>query len=160
MILPLVTSVLWVDFLVILTSKFRSLGHSLDKWYSMFGMVAVISDCSVILLGIFIAMWIVPNASIGTLALVSVGVQLVHDVLFYYGVILPIPKGYNKMIDVFKEYSAENSWKILVADAVMIASTVLGASYVKNTSSTTQWFLLFLGVYALTYVIYTRNSKI
>jgi len=159
MILPIAASVVWVDFLVILYSRFRSLGKSLDEWYSKFGMVAVLSDCSVIVLGIMIAMFLVPNANVLTLAAVSIVVQVVHDVLFYYGVILPIPAGYNHMIDVFKRYSAENSWKILVADAIMIAGTVLGADALRSVSSEYQWFILLLGVYALTYVIYTRAVK-
>lgn len=159
MILPLAASVVWVDFLVILYSRFQSLGKSLDMWYSEFGIVAVLSDCLVIVLGIMIAMFLVPGASVLTLAGVSVAVQIVHDVLFYYGVILPIPSGYNRMIDIFKRYSAENSWKILVADALMIASTVVGADMVKRLSSEYQWFILLLGVYALTYVIYTRHAK-
>ncbi len=159
MILPLAASVVWVDFLVILYSRFQSLGKSLDMWYSEFGIVAVLSDCLVIVLGIMIAMFLVPGASVLTLAGVSVVVQVIHDVLFYYGVILPIPAGYNRMIDVFKRYSAENSWKILVADALMIASTVAGADIVRGLSSEYQWFILLLGVYALTYVIYTRAAK-
>lgn len=159
MILPIAASVVWVDFLVILYSRFQSLGKSLDAWYSEFGIVAVLSDCLVIVLGIMIAMFLVPGASVLTLAAVSVGVQILHDVLFYYGVILPIPAGYNRMIDLFKRYSAENSWKILVADALMIAGTVLGADVVRGLSSESQWFIFLFGVYALTYVIYTRAAK-
>lgn len=159
MILPIAASVVWVDFFVILYSRFQSLGKSLDLWYSEFGIVAVLSDCLVIVLGIMIAMFFVPGASPLVLVGVSVLVQVVHDIAFYYGVVLPIPSGYNRMIDVFKKYSAENSWKILVADALMIASTVVGADLLRSIPSEGQWFIFLLGIYALTYAIYTRASK-
>jgi hypothetical protein len=159
MILPLAASVVWVDFFVILFSRFRSLGKSLDAWYSEFGFVAVIADCIVIVLGIMIAMFLVPGASPLVLVGMSVLVQVVHDVLFYYGVVIPIPAGYNRMIDLFKRYSAENSWKILVAAAIMIASTVAGGELLRSVPAGGQWFVFLLGVYALTYVIYTRAAK-
>jgi uncharacterized protein YacL len=127
---------------------------ALDVWYKQFGIVAVISDCLVIVLGILIAQFISPNASVTGLAITSVIIQLIHDVLFYLGVILPIPKGHNKMIDLFKKYSAEGGYKILLADSAMIGGTVFLADYLKMFSDKVVTFIGLLGVYSLTYVIY------
>lgn len=157
--LSLAAAVVWVDFFVILLSKFRSLGKSLDVWYDTFGIVAVLSDTIVIVLGVMIASFLVPNASTLVLMVVAVGVQLVHDVGFFYGVIKPIPTGHNRMIDVFKLYATENSWKILVADALMIASTVVGSELISELDTKYQWFFFLLGIYAITFVLYTRNAK-
>jgi hypothetical protein len=60
------------------------------------------------------------------------------------------------MIDLFKEYAAENSWKILVADSLMISATIFGASYLETISSSATSFTGLLGLYALTYIIYTK----
>ena len=49
------SAVVWVDFITIVLSKVFHLGKSLDKWYANFGIVAVISDCLVIVLGILLA---------------------------------------------------------------------------------------------------------
>lgn len=130
--------------------------ESLDIWYQQFGIVAVISDCLVIVLGILIAQFISPNASVTGLALTSVAVQLVHDVLFYLGVILPLPKGHNKVIDLFKRYSREGGFGILVADSAMISGTVFLADYLKQFNEKTVTFVGLLGAYALTYGIYTN----
>jgi uncharacterized protein YacL len=155
-LLDISSAVVWVDFITIALHKLFNLGRSLDKWYSQFGIVAVLSDCLVIVLGILIAQFIMPNASTLVLAGVSIAVQLVHDYLFYILVILGVPKGQNSMIDLFKEYARENSWKILAADSAMIGSTVILADLLSEYSENVVSFVGLLGVYALTYIIYTR----
>ena len=155
-LLDISSAVVWVDFITIALHKLFNLGRSLDKWYSQFGIVAVISDCLVIVLGIMIAQFISPNASTLVLAGLSIIVQLVHDVAFYLFVILGVPKGQNSMIDLFKEYANENSWKILVADSTMIGSTVILADLLSEYSDSVTSFIGLLGAYALTYIIYTR----
>jgi len=155
-LLDIASAVVWVDFFTIVIHKVFHLGKSLDKWYASFGFVAVISDCLVIVLGIMIAKFIFPSASLTTLVFTSIAVQLIHDMLFYYLVILGVPLGQNSMIDLFKEYAVENSWKILVADSIMIGSTVLLADYLSNLKSSYTSFIGLLGTYALTYIIYTK----
>jgi len=155
-LLHISSAVVWVDFFVILLSKFYSMTKALDVWYKQFGIVAVISDCLVIILGILLAQIISPNASVTGLAITSVIIQLIHDYLFYIGVILPIPKGHNSMIDLFKKYSAEGSYKILLADSAMIGGTVYLADYLRSFSDKIVTFVGLLGVYSLTYVLYTN----
>jgi hypothetical protein len=150
------SAVVWVDFFTIVLSKVFNLGNSLNKWYANFGIVAVISDCLVIVLGILIAQFIAPGSNAITLAGLSIVVQIVHDVVFYYAVILGVPRGQNSMIDLFKSYAVENSWKILVADSAMIGSTVLLADYLSTLKASHTTFIGLLGVYALTYIIYTK----
>jgi hypothetical protein len=129
-----------------------NLGNSLTKWYAEFGIVAVISDCLVIVLGILVAQMSFPKYP---LVLAAIGVQLVHDILFYLFVILPTPRGQNKMIDLFKEYATENSWKILAYDSLMIGSTVLLAQQLAKMKNSSVTLIGLLGVYSLTYIIYS-----
>jgi hypothetical protein len=73
------------------------------------------------------------------------------------GVILPVPGGHNQILDLFKQYASEGSWKILLADAGMIAATVLLMETLDNNYTDTQiGFLGLLAVYALSYIIYTK----
>jgi len=155
-LLHISSAVVWVDFLVILLSKFFPMTSALDVWYKEFGIVAVISDCLVIVLGILLAQIISPTASVTGLAVTSIIIQLIHDFLFYVGVILPIPKGHNSMIDLFKKYSAEGGYKILLADSAMIGGTVFLGDYLKMFSEKIVTFIGLLGVYSLTYIIYTN----
>lgn len=152
-LLHISSAVVWVDFVTIVLSKVFNLGRALDVWYKQFGIVAVISDCLVIVLGILIAQIFFPTFP---LLPTAIAIQLVHDILFYLFIILPIPVGHNSMIDLFKSYSAENGWKILLADSIMIGSTVVLADYLKSLKSSHVSFIGLLGVYALTYIIYTK----
>lgn len=155
-LLHISSAVVWIDFLVILISKFYQLTTSLDVWYKQFGIVAIISDCLVIVLGILLAQFISPNASVTGLAITSVIIQIIHDFLFYIGVILPIPRGHNSMIDLFKKYSSEGGYQILLADSAMIGGTVFLADHLRTYSSDVVTFVGLLGVYALTYILYTK----
>jgi uncharacterized protein YacL len=155
-LLDISSAVVWVDFFTILISKIFNLGKSLDIWYDKFGIVAIISDCLVIILGILIAQFLFPSAELMTLVIVSVFIQLIHDILFYLLVIQKVPRGQNSMIDLFKEYANENSWKILIADSIMIGSTVLLAKYLSSLKTSYVSFIGLLGVYSLTYIVYTK----
>jgi uncharacterized protein YacL len=155
-LLDISSAVIWVDFFTILLSKNFNLGNSLKVWYDKFGIVAVLSDCLVIILGILIAKFLFPSADLVTLVLVSVLIQIIHDVLFYLFIIQKLPLGQNSVIDLFKEYAAENSWKILVADSIMMASSVLLADYLSTLKSQYVSFIGLLGVYSMTYIIYTK----
>jgi hypothetical protein len=153
----LLTATAWVDFAVIVLSKFFPLTKALGTWYKEFGVVAVGQDILIIVLGIALAMFLAPGASGWSLVGVAVAIQVIHDVLFYVGVILPVPSGHNRIIDLFKQYAAEGSWKILLADAGMIAASVLLMETLDNNYTDTQiGFLGLLAVYALSYIIYTK----
>jgi hypothetical protein len=87
----------------------------------------------------------------------SVLIQVIHDVLFYIGIIRGVPDGQNKIIDLFKRYAAEGSWKIIVADSAMVASSVLLMEWLDNNLSDNQvGFVGILAVYSLLYIIYTK----
>lgn len=155
--LSILSSVVWVDFFTMLASKYIPIGNSLNKWYEQFGIVAVASDCLIIVLGILLTKMLFPSANGWNLVLFAVVIQLVHDILFYFFIVKPLPTGTNKIIDLFKEYGNENGWKILPFDSLMIASTVLLADVLEEYSVQEQSFVGLLGTYALTYILYTKN---
>lgn len=156
-LVPLVTATIWVDFFVIVLSKFIPLTRALPIWYQKFGVVAAFSDVTIIVLGILLAQIIYPGISSWSLVGVALMIQLIHDILFYLLVILPLPPGQNAIIDLFKQYAAEGSWQILVADAMMVAAAVLGGEWLENSiSSEVVTFTGILGAYALSYIVYTK----
>jgi hypothetical protein len=60
------------------------------------------------------------------------------------------------VIDLFKKYSAENSWKILVADSSMVAASVLLMEELQHYSADVVSFIGLLGFYTATYLVYTK----
>ena len=154
---PLYTAVAIVDFVVIVLSKIFPLTKALGNWYRDFGVVAAAQDILIIMLGIALAKFLFPNATGFMLAGLSIVIQVIHDVLFYYGVILQVPWGQNKVIDLFKKYAAEGSWKIILADSAMIGSSALLMESLDNNLSDDQiGFVGMLVSYAILYIIYTK----
>ena len=146
----------WVDFAVIVLSKVFPLTKSLGTWYADFGLNAVAMDVLIIVLGIALAKLLFPAASGLTLIGIAVAIQIVHDLLFYL-IILMVPPGQNRVMDLFKRYAAEGSWKILVADSAMVAASVYGMELLDGVLTDDQvlWTGL-LGLYSLLYVLYTK----
>ena len=155
-VLSILSAVICVDFLFMVVIKYTNLGEAINKWYLDYGLTAVLSDCLIIVLGIMLAYFLFPDSNLTTIVLVSLCIQLVHDYLFYIGVIRPLPQGTNRIIDLFKQYSQEHSWKILVADAMMVVSTVVLADYLANYSVDIQSFVGLLALYSATYLLYTK----
>ena len=146
----------WVDFAVIVLSKVFPLTKSLGTWYADFGLNAVAMDVLIIVLGIALAKLLFPAATGLMLIGIAVAIQIVHDILFYL-IILMVPPGQNRVMDLFKRYAAEGSWKIIVADSAMVAASVYGMELLDGVLTDDQvlWTGL-LGLYSLLYVLYTK----
>lgn len=83
-------------------------------------------------------------------------IQMIHDMLFYVGVILPIPRGLNDMMDVFKDYSKAGG-KIIVADALMMIGSAVIAMILKSQPEHITASFALLTSYALPYSLYTNT---
>jgi hypothetical protein len=154
-------AVLIVDIAVIFMVRYfpQIFGKPINDWYDQFGLSAVMADVLVIVLGILIAQYIIRwtgASSLPILLATVVAVQLIHDILFYFFVIRPIPKGTNGMIDLFKTYAEGGQSMILVADAAMIVGSVLIASVLQSAPAHVTAFTGVLAAYTLPYILATR----
>jgi hypothetical protein len=159
-------AILIVDVVVIFLTKYLPdiLGESINLWYERFGLNAVISDVLIIALGFFMARYAYTHfvpASYGFNLLYFlaflVGIQLVHDLFFYFAIIKPIPQGHNRMIDVFKRYS-RGGIKILLSDAAMMIASALIAMSLKEGGPEVYAGLSLFTVYTLPYILETKNK--
>jgi len=154
-VLRLITGALVVEFWVIYIFKVLGLGKkSVKSWYNNFGAIAVLSDVTSVLIGVMIAYFLVPGADTFMLATYSVIVQIIHDVLYYLLIVVQIPRGTNAVIDLMKDYAKELSWGPIVADSMIMVSTVGVYSLLKGSSTTQLSFISFVALYAITYVVY------
>ena len=163
--LYLVTGATVVDLLVIFMTKYPGKTPSfgigaLNDWYTKFGALAAASDILSALIGIFFARLIYAQIGGSVLVFIAaiIGFQLFHDILFYVGVILPLPKGHNAMIDVFKAYAAENGYAILLADAAILLGSAGIGSVLKGLPQQYTTGTLLVALYSLCYVLYTRAA--
>ena len=161
-------AILIVDLVVLFLTRYFPdlLGKNLNVWYEKFGLGAVISDVFIIAIGFALARhaykYFYPVAYEGfhlwAFLGILVAVQAIHDILFYLCVIRPIPKGHNRMMDVFKDYAASGGGKIIVADAAMMLASAFIAMALKETRVDLTVFVGLLSVYTLPYILETTNK--
>lgn len=152
-LLSLATAAIWIEFLTVTVSRYVFKGAAIREWYTQFQIVAVLSDILSVMIGILLATMLFPKTN---LFIAAIGVQVLHDLFFGSVVLNMIPTGHNTMIDVFKKYAAESSYGILIADGIIISSTVLLMNYLISFNKQTLTFLALVGVYSLTYIMYTN----
>lgn len=161
----IITAVLIVDLLVIFLVRYFPgfWGSTINVWYDKFGLSAVISDVLVIVIGFLLAQYLYrrffkPSAgwNLGLFLALLVFIQVAHDLLFYFGVIQPIPKGHNAMMDVFKVYAERGGSKVVVADSAMMVGSALIASGLAGAPWSATLFSGVLAAYAVPYILTTR----
>jgi len=157
-------AIVFVDtFLIFMVRFFPNIfGKPINQWYDEFGLAAVLSDVTIIAIGIAIARYIYTaffmeeeGWSIWYFIGLAVVIQLVHDMAFSFGVVQKIPRGHNSMIDVFKSY-VEGGPKILLTDAGMVASSIGLAAMLKEQDYHYTGFLSLLTLYSLSYILFTN----
>jgi uncharacterized protein YacL len=156
--LPLLSGVLITDLFVILLLNMKLLNSQvLRKWYSQYNLSAVIADVLIILIGLIIARaiyyYIFDNFSILKFILVAVVVQVIHDILFYI-LFKNVPRGMNRMLDTFKDYASEVSYKAILSDSGMMVMAAIIASYLAGESLNKNIIVLVVSVYVLPYLLY------
>jgi hypothetical protein len=160
-------SVIIIDLIVLFLIRYfpEFFGKDINEWYNTFGMNAVIADVLSITLGFLIAQYVYTTfilPSYGWSLPVFIGlllaIQLIHDLFFYFAIIQPIPEGHNGMIDVFKSYANAGSYKILLVDSLMMIGSAFLASQLETASEGTKLIVGSLAVYAIPYILTTRNE--
>ena len=157
--LPIITAILIVEIITIILS-FTNITQSsfLKVWYKKYQLSAVLADVSLIFLGVVIARAIYPylfdTFSMINFIILIVVIQMIHDILFYL-MILQIPKGVNRIIDILKDYADEISYWAILGDSAMMIASVLIAGVLTNFDANTNMILLAFLVYILQFILYT-----
>jgi len=161
----ILVAVLIVDLIVIFLVRFFPgfWGSTINVWYDKFGLSAVLADVLIIVLGFMIGQYVYKNyfkPTYGWNFLLFAGllvfIQVAHDMLFYFGAILPIPKGHNAMMDVFKTYAERGGVKVVVADSAMMVGSALIASALASAGAPATAFAGVLAAYAVPFILTTK----
>jgi hypothetical protein len=91
--------------------------------------------------------------SIIKFAFLAVVIQMIHDVLFYI-FFTNVPKGFNRMLDTFKDYADEVSYKAILSDSGMMIMASFIASYLAGKDLNTNLIVMISAVYLLPYILY------
>ena len=156
--LPLLNGVLFTDLFVIFLLNAKVIdSRVLIKWYEDYNLSAVVADILIIFIGLIIvrALYyrIFSNFSIFKFIALALVVQFTHDMLFY-AFFKSVPRGMNRMLDTFKDYANEVSYKAILSDSGMIIMSCLIGSYLVNKSTNTNIIVLISSLYLLPYLLY------
>jgi len=146
--LPLLNGILITDLFVIMCLNMKLIKSVvLKEWYGKYNLSAVIADKRAIYNYVFDTFSIIKFISLAVL------VQVIHDVLFYL-FFKNVPRGMNMMLDTFKDYANEMSYKAVLADSGMMILASLIASFLAGKTLNTNIIVLVVFVYLLPYFLY------
>jgi uncharacterized protein YacL len=158
--LPILNGCINADLIIIFLlyhGVFKS--YYLKKWYKKYQLSAVIADVLILVIGIIIARYLYKYFfgafNIWKFTGLAVIIQIIHDILFYW-FFKTIPRGYNSMLDFFKDYANEVGGGAILGDSfMMILACLLSsnfATYSLNINIITFIFSLYFVPYMINYV--------
>ena len=130
----------------------------LNVWYRKLNLSAVIADILIIFIGIILARFFYPyffkQYSLFKFIGLAICIQVIHDILFYK-LSISIPRGKSQIMDIFKDYGKEVSYKAILSDSAMMISSILIASFLKDQSVNINIIIMIVLVYLVPYLIYS-----
>ena len=161
-------TVVAINVVTILTRMGVIGGESLNTYFDTFGLEGILANTSLIVIMFQVARWAYTKFYTETghawspfvFICVLITVQLLHDVLFYYGAINLIPSGNNEMIDALKRYSKENGSRAFFAHAAFLIFVGTFAMFFKDYSKIFTIIIVSVSLYLLPYAITTFGPKI
>jgi uncharacterized protein YacL len=159
--LSMLNGSIFADLLVLVILYYTPYFNSkyLKKWYEKYRLSAVIADVLILVIGLIITRFVyyyifnVFNPIYFIILLVII--QIIHDVLFYL-FFINVPRGINKMLDLFKDYSSEVSAKAIAGDTFMIIIAGLVSMIFANNNLNMNIISLIIMVYLIPYILYTK----
>ena len=131
---------------------------TLKVWYNKYGLSGILADVLSIVIGVIITRFIYPyifcDYSILAFIILAIIIQLVHDLLFAKFFQM-VPRNKSAILDTFKDYANELGPIILVADALMILSTIILTNYFSSYSNNTNIVILIVSLYLIPYFLYS-----
>jgi len=156
--LPMMAAVLVTEtvfLLLIVGGVIQS--HFLKEWYLQFSLAAVFADVLIILIGLILARLLYRRVwgagfSVWRFWGLAVAIQVTHDLLFA-ALVIYLPRGKNRMIDVFKDYAKEMSWLAILGDSFMTSLAVFLSSWYAGHSANSNILLWVVTLYVIPYLI-------
>lgn len=128
----------------------------LKKWYKKYQLSAVIADVLILVIGIIIARFLYKyffdSFNIWKFTALAVIIQIIHDILFYI-FFKSVPRGYNVMLDFFKDYAKEVSSGAILGDSFMMILACLLSSHFATYSLNSNIIILIISTYFIPYMI-------
>ncbi|NBR61580.1 MAG: hypothetical protein EBT86_08000 [Actinobacteria bacterium] len=131
----------------------------INRWYSTLGLTAysadILSLAIAVVLAQFITNWIGGKWQPWKFLASVVGVQMFHDITFAKIILPLLPKGYNKVVDLMKDYvNIPFSAGILLVDMSYVVLASLGAMFLAGQPMGWSVLILLLWLYIGMFALY------
>ena len=155
--LPILNGCLNADLIIIFLAYhgfFQS--RYLQKWYAKYQLSAVLADVLILFIGIILARffytYLFDSFSLWKFIGLAVFIQIIHDILFYL-FFSSVPRGYNAMLDFFKDYAKEVGSNAILGDSFMMVLACLLSSHFAIYNLNTNLIILIVSLYFIPYII-------
>lgn len=159
--LPILNAVLFTDLFFMGVLYYTPLlkSKNLARWYETYRLSGMLCDVTIIMIGFVIAraiyFKIFKEFTPWKFIVLLVVIQVIHDLLFA-GAFYSIPKGVNKMIDMFKDYGNEHGAGAIVGDSLMMVMAGFLAMTLSNLGKNANIIILLVLLYFTPYILYTK----
>jgi hypothetical protein len=159
-------SLIGTDLGVLLSRTVGLGGFSLNSYFDSFGLEGVLANMSFMLILFQATRWIYttfyavgrPWSPFVFICMLIAG-QVIHDLIFYHGVLQSVPAGKNEILDVLKRYAAENGSRAVTAHVGFLIVVGVIAMFLKESSAIFTIVLVSLGLYGLPFLLNTSGPK-
>ena len=138
-------------------------GKMINVWYDKFGLVAIMVDVLIVLIGFWITQQLYnylfgSKFSLWKFLLLFLSIQIIHDLLFYFLILQPSKPGSNAIFDLIRSYGDKHGGLTIVGDSLMVALAVCLAWLLlsKDVSFSTSMICILLSLYMIGYLLYTK----
>ena len=139
-------------------------GSMINIWYDRFGLVAIMLDMLIVLIGFWITQKLysyffgTSKMSLWQFILLFLCIQIIHDLLFYFIILKNSPKGSNSIFDLINSYGKKHGLYTILGDSLMIVLSLLLAWVFLNNdvSFSTYIICILLSLYIIGYLLYMR----
>jgi uncharacterized protein YacL len=157
--LPILNGAIIADIIIILMVYYNFFGSKfLKDWYLKLNINAVIADVLILVIGFILTRFfyfkLFDSYSLIKFTGLFLFIQIVHDILFYIFFEKIVPKGSNKVFDLFKSYAKEVGGGAILGDSFMVLLTIFIAKFLGNYSLNTNIITLIVSIYIIPYIIY------
>ena len=139
-------------------------GDMINIWYDKFGVVAIMLDMLIVLIGFWITQKIYnyfygkSKMSLWQFILMFLCIQIIHDILFYFIILKNSPKGSNSIFDLINSYGKKHGLYTILGDSLMVVlSLCLAWLFLDNDVSFSTYIIcILLSLYIIGYLLYMR----
>jgi len=159
-------SLIGVDLSILLSRVGGLGGFSLNAYFDSFGLEGILANTSFVVILFQIARWFYTTFyAVGrpwspfVFVCMLIAIQVVHDIIFYYGPLKTIPAGKNEIIDALKRYAAENGSRALTGNSAFLIVVGILAMFLKESSLLFTFVIVNLSFYMLPFLLNTAGPK-